>query len=67
MDKLGIGEEELCDEAFMRTFREEHGLGTITGVAGAPYGLEAKFNIENILDMEIASCNRLRQVAKLHR
>ena len=67
MDKLGIGYEELHDECFMREFREEHGLGTITGVAGAPYGLEAKFNIENILDIEIASCSRLRDIAKLHR
>ena len=67
MDKLGIGEENLTDECFMREFREEHGLGVVTGVAGLPYGIEAKFNIEDILDIEIASCSRMRDFAKLHR
>lgn len=67
MDKLGIGEHELNDECFMRNFREEHGLGTVTTIGGAPYGMEAKFNIEEILDMEIASCQRFREVTGLHR
>lgn len=67
MDKLGVDEENLTDECFMREFREEHGLGVVTGVAGAPYGHEAKFNIENILDIEIAGCNRLREFANIRR
>ena len=67
MDKLGIDENNLTDECFMREFREEHGLGVVTGVAGLPYGLEAKFNIEDILGIEIASCSRLREMARLHR
>lgn len=67
MDKLGIDENELNDECFMRNYREEHGLGTVTTIGGAPYGLEAKFNIEEILDIEIASCKHFREVTGLHR
>ena len=67
MDKLGLGPEEINDEVFMRGYREEHGLGVITTIGGAPYGIEAKINIEDILDMEIACCKHLREVAKLHR
>jgi dimethylamine--corrinoid protein Co-methyltransferase len=67
MDKLGIGYDEIHDECFMRNFREEHGLGFITTTGGAPYGIEAKINIEDILDIDIACCNHLREVTRLHR
>ena len=67
MDKLGLGMDEIHDEVFMRNFREEHGLGVITTIGGAPYGIEAKMNIEDILGIEIASCQHLRDVAKLRR
>jgi dimethylamine---corrinoid protein Co-methyltransferase len=67
MDKLGVGYDNLGDEIFMREFREEHGLGVVTTVGGAPYGLEAKMNIEEILDMNIRCCDHFRDVCKLHR
>lgn len=67
MDKLGIGYDDMSDECFMREYREEHGLGVVTTIGGAPYGMEAKFNIEEILDMDIVCCNHLREVARLHR
>ena len=67
MDKLGLDYDDLGDEVFMRQFREEHGLGVITTIGGAPYGMEAKFNIEEILDMNIACCDRFREVCKLRR
>lgn len=67
MDKLGLGYDDIADECFMRNYREEHGLGVITTIGGAPYGMEAKFNIEEALDMEIACCKHLRDVARLHR
>jgi len=67
MDKLGLDYDDIHDEVLMRNFREEHGLGVITTIGGAPYGIEAKLNIEEILDIEIASCQHLRDVSKLHR
>lgn len=38
MDKLGLGYDDIADECFMRNYREEHGLGVITTIGGAPTG-----------------------------
>ncbi len=59
--KLGIDCIELADEFVMRDLREELGIGVVTGVPGAPRGIAAKMNIENILDIKINSCEKFRE------
>jgi dimethylamine--corrinoid protein Co-methyltransferase len=48
----------------MRDLREELGIGIVTGVPGAPRGIAAKMNIENLLDIKINSCEKFRQKMK---
>jgi dimethylamine--corrinoid protein Co-methyltransferase len=59
--KLGIDCVELADEFVMRDLREELKIGTVTGVPGAPRGIAAKMNIENLLDIKINSCEKFRE------
>ena len=59
--KLGIDVVEIADEFVMRDLREELGIGIVTGVPGAPRGIAAKMNIENILDIKINSCEKFRE------
>ena len=59
--KLGITTIELADEFVMRDLREELGIGVVTGVPGAPRGIAAKMNIENLLDIKINSCEKFRE------
>lgn len=59
--KLGVDCVELADEYVMRDLREELGIGVVTGVPGAPRGIAAKMNIENLLDIKINSCEKFRE------
>ena len=59
--KLGITTVELADEFVMRDLREELGIGVVTGVPGAPRGIAAKMNIENLLDIKINSWEKFRE------
>ena len=59
--KLGIDVLDLADEYVMRDLREELGIGVVTGVPGAPRGIAAKMNIENLLDIKINSCEKFRE------
>jgi len=59
--KLGVTAVELADEFVMRDLREELGIGLVTGVPGAPRGIAAKMNIENLLDIKINSCEKFRE------
>ena len=58
--KLGISTLDIADECIMRDLREELKLGVITGLPGAPRGIAAKMNIENLLDIKINSCEKFR-------
>ena len=62
--KLGLSTLEIADEYLMRELREELKIGIITGVPGAPRGIAAKMNIENILDIKINSCEIFRKNTK---
>lgn len=62
--KLGLDCVEIADECIMRDLREELGIGTATGIPGAPRGIAAKMNIENLLDIKINSCEKFRQSLK---
>lgn len=59
--KLGIDVIDIADEFVMRDLREELGIGVVTGVPGAPRGIAAKMNIENLLDIKINSCEKFRE------
>ena len=59
--KLGVDVLDLADEYVMRDLREELGIGVVTGVPGAPRGIAAKMNIENLLDIKINSCEKFRE------
>jgi dimethylamine--corrinoid protein Co-methyltransferase len=52
---------DLADEFVMRDLREELGIGVVTGVPGAPRGIAAKMNIEDLLGIKINSCNIFRE------
>lgn len=58
--KLGVSVVDLADEYVMRELREEQKLGVVTGVPGAPRGIAAKMNIEDILGIKINSCEKFR-------
>ena len=58
--KLGISVVDLSDEQVMREVREELDIGIITSVPGCAKGMEAKFRIAQLLDIEINSVNRFK-------
>lgn len=59
--KLGVTSMDLADEYVMRELREEQKLGVVTGVPGAPRGIAAKMNIEDVLGIKINSCEKFRE------
>ena len=59
--KLDLDVLDIVDEFVMRDLREELGIGVVTGVPGAPRGIAAKMNIENLLDIKINSCEKFRE------
>jgi dimethylamine--corrinoid protein Co-methyltransferase len=62
--KLGVDVLDLADEFVMRDLREELGIGIVTGVPGAPRGIAAKMNIEDLLGIKINSCEKFREKTK---
>lgn len=62
--KLGLTAVEIADEHIMRELREELKIGVVTGVPGAPRGIAAKMNIENLLGIKINSCEKFRGMIK---
>ena len=61
--KLGIGVDDLSNEQVMREIREDLDMGIITSVPGSAKGMEAKFRIARLLDIEINSVNRFKAKA----
>jgi dimethylamine--corrinoid protein Co-methyltransferase len=60
--KIGVDASELANEHIMREVREELDIGIITSVPGCAKGIAAKMNIEKVLDIEINSCSRFREI-----
>lgn len=50
-----------ADPTVMTVVREELGLGCVAQLPGRPKGIEAKFNIAKVLDIEINSVNKFKQ------
>jgi dimethylamine--corrinoid protein Co-methyltransferase len=63
--KLGVAVADLSDEQVMREVREDLDIGIITSVPGSAKGMEAKFRIARLLDIEINSVNRFRAKASI--
>jgi dimethylamine--corrinoid protein Co-methyltransferase len=57
-DKLKVSVSDLSNPTVMTAVREEKGLGCVAQLPGRPKGMEAKFNIAKVLDIEINSVNR---------
>lgn len=62
--KLGLDVSEICDEQVMRDVREELGIGVVTSMPIGARGIEAKMNIEDVLDIRINSCEGFRQLTQ---
>ncbi len=60
-DKLKVSVRDLTDPTVMTVVREEKGLGCVAQLPGRPKGMEAKFNIAKVLDIEINSVNKFKQ------
>jgi dimethylamine--corrinoid protein Co-methyltransferase len=63
-EKLKISPFDLSDPHVMREVREELDIGIITSVPGCAKGIEAKARIAQLLDIDIASVNRLKEKMK---
>ena len=64
-EKLGVAISELTDPVIMNEVRTELGIGVVTPLPGVPKGIEAKFNMAKVLDLEINSVKRFRERTSL--
>ena len=64
-DKLKVSVSELTDPVIMTEVRQDLKLGMITPMPGCPKGIEAKFNIADVLDININCVKRFRERASL--
>lgn len=60
-DKLGVSVADLTDPVAMREVREDMDLGTLNECPGVSKGIDAKFRIAAILDLDINCVNLFRQ------
>ena len=56
-DKLGVSIPDIADPVVMREVREEMDLGTLNECPGVAKGIDAKFRIAKLLDLEINCVN----------
>ena len=63
-EKLSVSVEELCDIVTMNDKREELGLGLahVEPNAEANAGMEAKFRIQEVLDIKVNSVERFKEM-----
>jgi dimethylamine--corrinoid protein Co-methyltransferase len=64
-DKLNVAVSDLTDPVIMTEAREDLRLGLLHPHAGSPKCMEAKFNIAELLDIDINCVNRFRERASL--
>lgn len=60
-EKLKISTSELTDPVIMTEVREDLKIGQITPMPGCAKGIEAKFNIEKVLDININCVDRFKK------
>ena len=59
--KLGVTVADLTDPIIMTEVRTDLGLGLVTPLPGVPKGIEAKFNIARVLDIDINCVKRFKE------
>ncbi len=64
-NKLGVSAKDLADEAVARELREELNIGLVHELDGFAKGMEAKFRIAKLLDIEIKSVKNFIERAGL--
>jgi len=62
-NKLSVSTRDLSDPSVMTEVREDLGLGMLSPHPGCPMGIEAKFNIAEVLGIEINCVNKFKQRA----
>ena len=62
-DKLGVSVSDLADPVAMREVREDMNLGTLNECPGVAKGMDAKFRIADLLNLEINSVNVFKHKA----
>ena len=62
--KLGISVLDLVDPVIMTEIRQDFNLGLTTPLPNYAKGMEAKFNIADVLGIEINSVNRFKERSK---
>ena len=60
-DKLGISISDLTDPVIMTEVRDDLQIGVMTPLPGCAKGIEAKFKIAKLLDIDIACVRRFRE------
>ena len=60
-DKLNISIPELTDPVIMTEIREDLKIGQMTPLPGCAKGIEAKFNVQNVLDINVNCVNRFKR------
>jgi len=63
--KLGVTVLELTDPVIMNEIRTDLGIGVITPLPGLAKGIEAKFNMARVLDIDINCVNRFKERVSL--
>jgi dimethylamine--corrinoid protein Co-methyltransferase len=59
--KLKVSVSELTDPVIMGEVRTDLGLGVMSPLPGVPKGIEAKFNIAEVLGVEINCVKRFEE------
>jgi dimethylamine--corrinoid protein Co-methyltransferase len=59
-NKLGVSVPDIADPVVMREVREEMDLGTLNECPGVAKGIDAKFRIAKLLDLEINCVNMFK-------
>jgi dimethylamine--corrinoid protein Co-methyltransferase len=61
-DKLGVAVTDLTDPVIMTEVRDDLQIGVMTPLPGCAKGIEAKFRIAELLDIDISCVRRFRDV-----
>ena len=64
-DKIGVSVTDLTDPVIMTEVRDDLQIGVMTPLPGCAKGIEAKFRIAEILDIEIGCVRRFRDKISL--
>jgi dimethylamine--corrinoid protein Co-methyltransferase len=59
-DKLGVSVPDLTDPVIMTEVRDDLQIGVMTPLPGCAKGIEAKFRIAELLDIDIGCVRRFR-------